>query len=67
MGMSSKETKRAKVSVEIMETPMCLASNLTRKSEEKINGINTAMVVAVAATMERQTSPVPLITASAGL
>ena len=67
MGISRSETNRDTVRVEIMDTPMCLAKSLTRKSEEKINGINTAMVVAVAATMARHTSPVPRITDSAGL
>ncbi len=66
MGIRSRETIRDTARVEMIDTPICLASSLIRKSDEKTKGINTAMVVPVAATMERHTSPVPFTTASAG-
>ncbi len=66
MGISKSETTSETTRVEIIETPMCLANSLIRNSEENTNGINTATVVAVAATTAFQTSPVPLTTDSAG-
>jgi len=66
MGIKSRETKSDTARVETMDTPICLARSFTRKSEEKIKGINTAMVVPVAATIDRQTSEVPRTTDSPG-
>ncbi len=67
MGIRSRDTKSDTLKVETIDTPICLARSFTRNSDEKIKGINTAMVVPVAATMDLHTSPVPRTTASDGL
>ena len=62
MGMNSNATASETKRVEIIDTPICVPISLSKKLSEKRKGRKIITVVSVAATIERQTSFVPLVT-----